>query len=90
MQIAHECLTVACRHEDTVADVGKEALRKLKKLKKQCQEGTFIISEYRKTLGGSLLDPDDLVRDLLKDGEFVLAGTRFFIWCLSTVITQFL
>lgn len=74
VQIAGECITVACRHEDTVADVGKEAVRKLKKLIKECQGDEYVVAEYRKTLGGSLLDPDDFVRDLLKDGEFVLAG----------------
>lgn len=74
VQISGECITVACRHEDTIADVGKEALRKLKKCMKEFDEEDFVIAEYRKTLGGSLLDPDDYVRDLLKDGEFMLAG----------------
>lgn len=51
---------------------------KLKKLKPTLIANGADLSEcreVRKTIGGSLLDPDDSVSDVLRDGEFILIGS---------------
>uniref|UniRef100_A0A914UKQ9 Par3/HAL N-terminal domain-containing protein n=1 Tax=Plectus sambesii TaxID=2011161 RepID=A0A914UKQ9_9BILA len=77
VQIAGECLAVACQDGDTIHKVAHLAVEKLKKLKPALlANGADLCDcrEVRKTIGGSLLDPDDTVGDVLRDGEFILIG----------------
>jgi hypothetical protein len=42
--------------------------------------------EVRKIIGGSLLDPDDRVLSVLKDGEFIQIGIHIYFSCDDHVI----
>lgn len=35
-----------------------------------------VIQEVRKTRGGALLDPDDLIREVLDNDDFINVGTN--------------
>lgn len=60
--------------------LGEEATRRYKKL--QTQDGGSesgereMVQEVRKTRGGVILDPDDSIRDVLDDNDFVTVGKR--------------
>ena len=60
--------------------IAKQTICKLAKLKPKLISERAVgdgYSEIRRTVGNSLLDPDDTVGALLKDGDFVMIGRRF-------------
>lgn len=58
--------------------LGDESVRRYYKL--QTQDGVIdnrereMVQEVRKTRGGVILDPDDSIRDVLDDNDFVTVG----------------
>ena len=36
--------------------------------------------EVRRTIGNSLLDPEDLVSDVLKDSDFIIVGKNYIVF----------
>ena len=41
-----------------------------------------VINDIRKTVGGAILDPEDQIKDVLDDNDFISIGERFwFISC---------
>ncbi|XP_069693864.1 histidine ammonia-lyase-like [Periplaneta americana] len=73
VRVRGEWLQVPCRNgEMTVHWLGEEAVRRHLKLqtgdgKKEKEK----VQEVRKTRGGVILDPDDHIRDVLDDNDFV-------------------
>ena len=65
----------------TVQWLGEESVRRYSKLQKQ-DDGAKEkrerekVQEVRKTRGGVILDPDDHLRDVLDDNDFVTIGER--------------
>ena len=61
--------------------LGEESVRRYSKLQKQ-DDGAKEkrerekVQEVRKTRGGVILDPDDHLRDVLDDNDFVTIGER--------------
>lgn len=56
--------------------LGEEALKRYQRLR-----GNFapsgrkeVVSDVRKTRGGAILDPQDLIREVLDDNDFVSVG----------------
>lgn len=47
-------------------------LKKLKKLKPELLNSADGYKDVRRTIGNSLLDPDDAIGDVLKEGDFVI------------------
>jgi histidine ammonia-lyase len=62
----------------TVRWLGEESLRRYNKLQTQDEvtEDTEreMVQEVRRTRGGVMLDPDDSIRDILDDNDFVTVG----------------
>ena len=60
--------------------LGEESVRRYKKLQKhdntEVNEDREKVQEVRKTRGGVILDPDDHIRDVLDDNDFVTVGKR--------------
>ncbi|KDR16028.1 histidine ammonia-lyase-like [Zootermopsis nevadensis] len=94
VRVRGEWLQVPCKNgEMTVRWLGEEATRRYKKL--QTQDGGSesgereMVQEVRKTRGGVILDPDDSIRDVLDDNDFVtvvVASER----SASTIIPDYL
>jgi histidine ammonia-lyase len=65
----------------TVQWLGEESVRRYSKLQKQ-DDGAKEkrerekVQEVRKTRGGVILDPDDRLREVLDDNDFVTIGER--------------
>jgi histidine ammonia-lyase len=58
--------------------LGEESVRRYNKLQKQddIKENRELekVQEVRKTRGGVILDPDDSIKDVLDDNDFVTVG----------------
>ncbi|CAI2356492.1 unnamed protein product [Caenorhabditis sp. 36 PRJEB53466] len=75
VQIGTECIVVPCKPEDTVHAVAKRSVEKLRRLRPKLP----LANEYyevRRTVGNSLLDPEDLVADVLKDSDFIIVAAN--------------
>jgi len=67
--------------EKTVQWLGEESVRRYHKLQKKVDStkenrDSEMVQEVRKTRGGVILDPDDHIRDVLDDNDFVTIGKR--------------
>lgn len=71
-QIAGESILVNAEPESKVGDFVDQALTKYKKLKNV--DTDLKVWEVRKTLSHALIDTEDLLKDVLRDTEFVLIG----------------
>jgi hypothetical protein len=65
----------------TVQWLGEESVRRYSKQQKQDDSTNQNrerekVQEVRKTRGGVILDPDDHIRDVLDDNDFVTVGKR--------------
>lgn len=64
--------------EQTIKWLGVEALNKYTKLRQShssiSNDSIEIVDEIRKAKGGSILDPEDFVADVLDDNDFVSIG----------------
>ena len=61
--------------------LGEESVRRYSKMQRQDDSTTENrnserVQEVRKTRGGVILDPDDHIRDVLDDNDFVTVGKR--------------
>uniref|UniRef100_A0A915ALQ5 Histidine ammonia-lyase n=3 Tax=Parascaris TaxID=6254 RepID=A0A915ALQ5_PARUN len=75
VHIGAECIVIACDENDTIDSVAKRTIAKLAKLKPQLLSSASVKAGYkeiRRTIGNSLLDPDDTVSSLLRDGDFII------------------
>ncbi|XP_072181058.1 histidine ammonia-lyase-like [Diadema setosum] len=65
-----EWILIPCKsNKNTVDWLGKESLSRYRTMKNYVMEDEVV--EVRKTQGGSLLFPDDLLVDILEDNDFV-------------------
>lgn len=60
----------------TVKWLGEEALKRYQRLRGNLlQPGRKeIVSDVRKTRGGAILDPHDIIKEVLDDNDFVSVG----------------
>ncbi|ULT81120.1 hypothetical protein L3Y34_011180 [Caenorhabditis briggsae] len=75
VQIGTECLVVPCKPEDTVHSVARKSVEKLRRLRPKLPLADNYF-EVRRTIGNSLLDPEDLVSDVLKDSDFIIVAAN--------------
>uniref|UniRef100_A0A1I7U174 Histidine ammonia-lyase n=1 Tax=Caenorhabditis tropicalis TaxID=1561998 RepID=A0A1I7U174_9PELO len=73
VQIGTECVVVPCKPEDTVHSVARKSVEKLRRLRPKLPLADNYF-EVRRTVGNSLLDPEDLVSDVLKDSDFIIVA----------------
>ena len=79
VRVRGEWFAVPCREGKlTIGWLGEESLRRYLKLK----PSTLVpgkdenVYEVRKTQGGAILDPDDFIKHVLSDEDFVSVGKR--------------
>ena len=77
VRIRGEWLAVPCGNGDNkVVWLGQESLKRYAKLLQQ--EGNSKTNEkivsIRKTRGGAILEPSDLIKDVLNDEDFISVG----------------
>ena len=68
-------------HQQSLKWLGEKALNKYRRLRNElcdCDDLDFCY-EIRKAKGGVILDPEDMVADVLDDNDFVSIGTTFDI-----------
>ncbi len=78
VRVRGEWFAVPCvqLNEQTIRWLSEEALQRYYKLKPSSHvpDKHESIYEVRKTKGGAILDPDDLIPNVLDDNDFVLVG----------------
>jgi len=62
--------------KSTVKWLGEEALKRYQRLNptSHVPSRKEVVSEVRKTRGGAILDPQDVIRDVLDDNDFISVG----------------
>uniref|UniRef100_A0A8R1HZV4 Histidine ammonia-lyase n=1 Tax=Caenorhabditis japonica TaxID=281687 RepID=A0A8R1HZV4_CAEJA len=73
VQIGTECVVVPCKPDDTIHSVAKRSVEKLRRLRPKLPLSDDYF-EVRRTIGNSLLDPEDQVSDVLKDSDFIIVA----------------
>ena len=82
VRVRGEWFAIPCKGTETTSWLANEALRRFERTKEGSQvdgKEAEKVSQVRKTRGGALLDPDDLIRLVLDDNDFVSIGK----WCDS-------
>ncbi|XP_041458431.1 histidine ammonia-lyase-like [Lytechinus variegatus] len=70
VKVRGEWILIPCKdNNNTISWLGKETLSRYRSMKQYDEEDD--VSEVRKTQGGSLLYPDDLLVDILDENDFV-------------------
>ncbi|KAJ1353494.1 hypothetical protein KIN20_010132 [Parelaphostrongylus tenuis] len=74
VQIGTECIVVPYEEEETVHEIALKAVAKIRRLRPRLLSSKADIPyhEVRRTVGNSLLDPEDKAGDVLKDGDSVI------------------
>ncbi|VDM56815.1 unnamed protein product [Angiostrongylus costaricensis] len=78
VQIGIECIVIPYEEEETVHSIALKTVAKIRRLRPAVlipKEGNPY-QEVRRTVGNSLLDPEDRAGDVLKDGDFVILETK--------------
>ncbi|PAV85352.1 hypothetical protein WR25_12781 [Diploscapter pachys] len=75
VQVGVECIVVPCSETETVHQVAERAVAKIRRLRPDCLQSDKYL-EVRRTIGNSLLDPTDVVSQVLKDGDFILIAVE--------------
>lgn len=72
VHIRGEVIAVPCgKGTDTIRHLGEQALKRYTKLRASSSPTSDQIQEIRKKHGGAILDPDDAIKDVLDDNDFV-------------------
>ncbi|KAI1301718.1 Histidine ammonia-lyase [Halotydeus destructor] len=78
VRIRGEWFAIPCStpQKSTILWLGQEALRKLEKLRPSAKsspgpDNQVIVKEIRKTRGGAILDPDDIIGNILDNNDYV-------------------
>lgn len=73
--IRGEIIAIPCGSgTDSVKTLGELAIRKYSKLKPTSSTSPQDILEIRRRNGGAVLDPEDAIKDVLDDNDFVTVG----------------
>ncbi|KAK6044938.1 hypothetical protein COOONC_17557 [Cooperia oncophora] len=74
IQVGIECIVIPCDEDELVHTVALRTVAKMRKLRPAMVKpaGGKEYEEIRRTVGNSLVDPEDRVGDVLKDGDFVI------------------
>ena len=80
MLYLHKLRLISCHFlgDKKIHWLGEEALRRYLKLKppSYVPNRDEAVLDIRKTTGGAILDPEDRVKDVLDDNDFVSIGKR--------------
>lgn len=79
VRIRGDWFAVPCKGSEKVSWLGDESLRRYYKSKCTAGHATETVYEVRKAKGGAILDPDDAIKDVLDEADFVTVGTSKII-----------
>ncbi|XP_069100911.1 histidine ammonia-lyase-like [Argopecten irradians] len=71
VRVRGDWFAVPCKGNEKVNWLGEESLRRYYKAKCNSGHADETVIEVRKAKGGAILDPDDAIRDVLDDSDFV-------------------
>ena len=77
VRVRGEWFAIPCsKGQETICWLGEEALRRYNKVKPSSSHvpKDEKVYEVRKTKGGAILDPDDQIKTILDDNDFVSVG----------------
>lgn len=77
-RVRGDWFAVPCKGAETIRWLGEETLRRYYKSKCSSGHAKEKVYEVRKAKGGAILDPDDSLKHVLDDNDFVSVGTCFF------------
>ena len=81
VRVRGEWFAVPCvdANKQTIRWLAEEALKRYFKLKPSSHVPNKVetVNEIRKTKGGAILDPDDLIANVLDDNDFVSVGMSY-------------
>ncbi|CAI4228581.1 unnamed protein product [Auanema sp. JU1783] len=72
VQIGAESITISCTDDETIHQVASRTIQKMRRLRSSLVRKDGAYEEVRRTIGNSLLDPEDLASDVLKDGDYIM------------------
>ena len=47
-----------------------------------------VINDIRKTKGGAILDPEDLIKDVLDDNDFISIGENYDFYKFNFIVIE--
>lgn len=73
VRIREDWFAVPCRPSEKIRWIGEESLKRYCRTK-IIDGKDEKVCEVRKAKGGAILDPDDSIKDVLDDNDFVTVG----------------
>ena len=74
VRVRGDWFAVPCKGNEKVRWLGEEVLRRYYKNKGKAGYAEEKVYEVRKAKGGAIMDPDDPIKDVLDDSDFVTVG----------------
>lgn len=74
VRVRGDWFAVPCKGTEKVTWLGEESLRRYYKSKSRTGHAQEKVYEVRKAKGAAILDPDDAIRDVLDENDFVTVG----------------
>ncbi|KAL8603486.1 hypothetical protein ACOMHN_038627 [Nucella lapillus] len=71
VRVRHDWFAVPCKGNEKVCWLGEESLRRYYRSKGSAGHAQETVYEVRKAKGGAIMDPDDTLKDVLNDDDFV-------------------
>lgn len=90
VRVRNEWLVVPCTGSEKVRWLGEESLRRFKNTKSGSKVESEKIGEIRKVAKLILLDPDDQLKDVLDDGDFLKAVIEGDVYSSKSIEDCFL
>lgn len=78
VRVRGDWFAVPCKGNERLQWLGEETLRRYYKSRGGSGCAEEKVYEVRKAKGGAILDPDDLIKDVLDDDDFVTVGKVWF------------
>lgn len=74
VRVRGDWFAVPCKGTEKVTWLGEESLRRYYKSKSRTGHAQEKVYEVRKAKGAAILDPDDAIKDVLDENDFVTVG----------------
>jgi len=81
VRIRGDWFAVPCKAGEKVEWFAEEALKRY--YRKNDTDKSEKVFEVRKAKGGAILDPADLIKDVLDDNDFVTVGKTPYFLCVD-------
>lgn len=86
VRVRGDWFAVPCKGTEKVTWLGEESLRRYYKSKSRTGHAQEKVYEVRKAKGAAILDPDDAIKDVLDENDFVTVGKGILIMHIGLVM----